>query len=83
MTEIKIQKIKHPTTSEIILSKNHTLYITLYHTTNTALIQGSQKSIRADKESPILKAVLLHKREHNMPIDEAYHGIIGINSPPP
>ena len=38
--------MKHPTTSELIPSKNQTLYIiTLYHTTSTFLIQGSQKSI--------------------------------------
>ena len=55
----------HPTTFEIIPSKNQTLYIIiLYHTTNTVLIQGNQKSIWANKEFPILKAVLLHKREH-------------------
>ena len=52
----------HPTTSEIIPSKNQTLYIiTLYHTTNTVLIQGSQKSIWANEKFSILKAVLLHK----------------------
>ena len=58
----------HPTASEIIPSKNQKLYIiTLYHTTNTV-----QKSIWVNKEFPILKAVLLHKREHNTPMDEAY-----------
>ena len=51
----------HPTASEIIPSKNQTLYIiTLYHTTNTVLVQGSQKSIRANNEFPVLKAVFLH-----------------------
>ena len=64
----------HPTTFEIIPSKNQTLYIIiLYHTTNTVLIQGNQKSTWANKEFPILKAVLLHKREHNAPMDEAYN----------
>ena len=63
----------HPTASEIIPSKNQMLYIvTLYHTTNTVLIQGNQKSIWANKEFTILKAVSLHKREHNTPMDEAY-----------
>ena len=53
----------HPTTFEIIPSKNQTLYIIiLYNTTNTVLIQGNQKSIWANKEFPILKAVLLHER---------------------
>ena len=67
----------HPTTSEIIPPKNQTLYIiTLYHTTNTVLIQGNQKSIWANKGFPILKVVLLHKREHNMPMDEAYNKIL-------
>ena len=51
----------HPTAPEIIPSKNQTLYIiTLYHTTNTVLVQGSQKSIRANNEFPVLKAVFLH-----------------------
>ena len=67
----------HPTTSEIILSKNQSLYIiTLYYTTNTVLIQGNQKSIWANKEFTILKVVLLHKREHNMSMDEAYNKIL-------
>ena len=52
----------HPTTSEIIPSKNQALYIiTLYHTPNTVPIQGSQKSIWANKKFSIPKAVLLHK----------------------
>ena len=64
----------HPTASEIVPSKNQMLYIiTLYHATNTVLIPGNQKSIWVNKEFPILKAVLLHKREHNMPVDEAYN----------
>ena len=57
----------HPTTSELIPSKNQTLsIITLYHTTNTVLVQGNQKSIWTNKEFPILKAVLLHMTEHNI-----------------
>ena len=57
----------HPTTSELIPSKNQTLsIITLYHTTNTVLVQGNQKSIWTNKEFPILKAVLLHITEHNI-----------------
>ena len=72
----------HPTTSEIIPSKNQTLQIiTLYHTTNTVLIQGHQKSIWANKEFPILKTVFLHKREHNTPMDEAYNKTLEM--PPP
>ena len=47
--------------------------MTLYHTTNTVLIQGSQKSISANEKFPILKTVLLHKREHNTPMDETYN----------
>ena len=57
----------HPTTSELIPSKNQTLsIITLSHTTNTVLVQGNQKSIWTNKEFPILKAVLLHITEHNI-----------------
>ena len=66
---------------EIIPSKNQTLYIiTLYHRTNTVLIQGNQKSISANKKCPILKAVLLHKREHNMSMDEAYNKTLEMSS---
>ena len=73
-TNKNTKNITHPTTSKIMHSKNQTLYIiTIYHTTNTVLIQGSQKSIWANKEFPILKAVLLHKREHNMPMGEAHN----------
>ena len=62
----------HPTTSELIPSKNQTLsIITLYHTTNTILVQGNQKSIWTNKEFPILKAVLLHMGEQNTLMDEA------------
>ena len=69
----------HPTASEIIPSKNQMLYIiTLYHTTNKVLIQGNQKSIWANKEFTILKAVSLHKREHNTPMDEAYKKTLGM-----
>ena len=64
----------HPTTSELIPSKNQTLsIITLYHTTNTVLVQGNQKSIWTNKEFPILKAVLLYMREYNTLMDEAYN----------
>ena len=62
--------MKHPTTSELIPSKNQTLYIiTLYHTNNTFLIQGSQKSIWVNKNISILKA----GGEGNTPMDEAYN----------
>ena len=74
MTETnKIRKNKtHPTTSELIPSKNRTLsIITLYHTTNTILVQGNQKSIWTNKEFPILKAVLLDMREQNTLMNEA------------
>ena len=76
MTETnKIRNTKtHPTTSELIPSKNQTLsIITLYHTTNTILVQGNQKSIWTNKEFPILKAELLYMREYNTLMDEAYN----------
>ena len=64
----------HPTASELIPSKNRTLsIIILYHTANTVLVQGNKKSIWTNKEFPILKAVLLHMREHNTLMDEAYN----------
>ena len=66
MTETNTNKKNQmrPTTSEIIPSKNQTLrIITIYHTTNTVLIRERRKSIWANKEFPILKAILLHKRE--------------------
>ena len=42
-TNKNTKNITYPTTSKIMHSKNQTLYIiTIYHTTNTVLIQGSQ-----------------------------------------
>ena len=67
--------MKHPTTSELIPSKNQTLYIiTLYHTISTFLIQGSQKSIWVNKNISILKA----GGEGNTPMDEAYNKTLEI-----
>ena len=46
----------HPTSSEIIPSKNQTRYIkTLYDTTNTLLIQGKQISIWANKAPEVTR----------------------------
>ena len=64
----------YPITSELIPSRSQTLSIIIrYHTANTVLVQGNQKSIWTNKEFPILKAVLLHMREHNTLMDEAYN----------
>ena len=50
--------------NECIPTKNHTLYfLTLYHTTNTVLIQGNKKQMWADKEYPILRTILKNERE--------------------
>ena len=66
--------------NEIIQSSNLTHYtITLYHTTSTLLIQGSQRTVWVEKEFPILKAVLNHHRNHGTNnINEAYNHILEI-----
>ena len=52
--------------NETIPSQNLTHCITtLYHTTSTLLIQGSQRAVWVKKEFPILKAALNHHRNHD------------------
>ena len=58
--------------NETVPSKNLTHYvITLYHTTSTLLIQGSQRTVWVKKEFSIRKAVLSHHRNHG--INDAYN----------
>ena len=61
--------------NETIPSNNLMHYIiTLYHTTSTLLIQGSQRTVSVEKEFPILKAVLNHHRNHGTSnINDAYN----------
>ena len=64
--------------NETIPSKNLTHYvITLYHTTSTLLIQGSQRTVWVEKEFPLPKAVPAHHRNHcTTNINEAYNQIL-------
>ena len=66
--------------NETIPSKNLTHFlITLYHTTSTLLIQGSQRTVCVEKEFSILKAVLNHHRNHGTNnINDAYNHILEI-----
>ena len=66
--------------NETIPSKNLTHYIiTLYHTTSTFLIQGSQRTVWVEKEFPLLKAVLNHRNHCTNNINEAYNHILEIS----
>lgn len=66
--------------NEIIPSKNQVLYsLTLYHTTNTLLIQGNKKVIWVEKEFPILKSVLKYKNENKSSTIEAYQQILEVD----
>ena len=66
--------------NETIPSKNLTHYIiTLYHTTSTLLIQGSQRTIWVEKELQIIKVALNHHRNHGTNnINDAYNHILEI-----
>ena len=63
--------------NEKIPSNNLMHYIiTLYHTTSTLMIQGSQRTVSVEKEFPILKAVLNNHRNHGTNnINDAYNHI--------
>ena len=66
--------------NEKIPSKNLTHYIiTLYHTTSTLLIQGSQRTVWVEREFPPLITLLNHHRNHcTNNINEAYDHILEI-----
>ena len=66
--------------NEKIPSKNLTYYIiTLYHTTSTLLIQGSQRTVWVQREFPPLITLLNHHRNHCANnINEAYDHILEI-----
>ena len=59
------------------IKKTNIIYsLTLYHTRNTILIQGSRKSIWVTKELPLMKAIINHKCKHNAPITDVYNQIL-------
>ena len=66
--------------NETMSSKKLTHYvITLYHTTSTLLIQGSQRTVWVKKEFSIRKAVLRHHRNHGTSnINDAYNHLLKI-----
>ena len=66
--------------NETIPSKNLTHYIiTLYHTTSTLLIQGSQRAVWVEKEFSIFKVVFNYHRNHcTNNINAAYNHILEI-----
>ena len=62
---------------KVIPSKKQTLYsLTLYHTTNTILIQGNRKSICVTKEFPLMKVIVNHKCKHNTSVTAAHSQIL-------
>ena len=65
--------------NECIPTKNHTMCIlTLYHTTNTVLIQGNKKQMWVDKEYPILRTVLKRMKEKDLTILDAYNQVLDL-----
>ena len=65
--------------NECIPKKNHTLYtLTLYHTTNTILMQGNKKQMWVDKEYPILRTVLKRMKEKGLIILYGYNQVLDL-----
>ena len=57
--------------------KSNNLYVlTLYHTTNTLLIQGNQRANLVDEEYPLLKMVLNKRKEQESSMLDAYNHIL-------
>ena len=52
--------------------------LTLYHTTNTVLIQGNKKQMWVDKEYPILRTVLKRMKEKDLTILDAYNQVLDL-----
>ena len=67
--------------NECIPTKNYTMYIlTLYHTTNTVLIQVNKKQMWLEKEYPILRTVPKRMKEKDLTILDTYNQVIGLPS---
>ena len=65
--------------NESIPPKSNILYVlTLYHTTNTLLIQSNLRANWFDEEYPLLKTVLNKRREQESSMLEAYNHVLEI-----
>ena len=69
--------------NESIPPKSNILYVlTLYHTTNTLLIQDNLRANWVDEEYPLLKTILNKKKEQESSMLEAYNHVCTRNSYP-
>ena len=65
--------------NELIPPKSYILYVlTLYHTTNTLLIQGNLRANWVDEEHPLLKTVLNKRKEQESSLLEAHNHVLEI-----
>ena len=76
-------KLKRPQIKTLfnksIPPKSNTLYVlTVYHTTNTPLIQDNLRANWVDAEYPLLKTVLNKRKEQESSMLEAYNHILEI-----
>ena len=64
--ETKTEEDSNQTFNESISPKSNILYVlTLYHTTNTLLIQGNLRANWVNEEYPLLKTVIIKEKNRN------------------
>ena len=64
--DTKTEEDSNQTFSESISPKSNILYVlTLYHTTNTLLIQGNLRANWVNEEYPLLKTVIIKEKNRN------------------
>ena len=67
--------------NESIPPKSNFLYVlTLYHTTNTLLIQSNLRANWVDEEYPLLKTVLHKRKEQESSMLETYNNVLEIST---
>ena len=67
--------------NESISPKSNFLYVlTLYHTTNTLLIQSNLRANWVDEEYPLLKTVLHKRKEQESSMLETYNNVLEIST---
>ena len=77
--ETKTEEDSNQTFNESISPKSNILYVlTLYHTTNTLLIQGNLRANWVDEEYPLLKTVLNKRKKQESSMLETYNYVLEI-----
>ena len=72
--DTKTEEDSNQTFNESISPKSNILYVlTLYHTTNTLLIQGNLRANWVDEEYPLLKTVLSKRKKQESSMLETYN----------